>query len=40
MAPLISQSKDDCKEGGYQRFHSLGLRNQGQCIKYVKEHRN
>jgi len=34
------QSKDDCKNGGYQRFGSPGFRNQGQCLKYVKEHAN
>ena len=35
MAPLIPQTKDDCTNGGYQRFRSLAFRNQGQCIKYV-----
>jgi YVTN family beta-propeller protein len=40
IAPLIPQSKDDCKKGGYQRFRSLGFSNQGQCIKYVNEHTN
>lgn len=36
MAPLIPQTKDDCTNGGYQRFRSLAFRNQGQCIKYVE----
>ena len=40
MAPLIPQTKDDCKNGGYQRFRSLAFRNQGQCIKYVENQRN
>jgi YVTN family beta-propeller protein len=33
-APL---SKDDCKDSGFQRFSALTFRNQGQCIKFVKD---
>jgi YVTN family beta-propeller protein len=34
------KSKDDCKDGGYQKFGPpVGpFKNQGQCIKYVDEH--
>jgi YVTN family beta-propeller protein len=38
--PQFPQSKDDCKEGGYQRFGPPAFRNQGQCLKYVNEHTN
>jgi YVTN family beta-propeller protein len=38
--PQFPRSKDDCKEGGYQRFGPPEFRNQGQCLKYVKEHAN
>jgi YVTN family beta-propeller protein len=36
--PQFPRSKDNCKEGGYQRFGPSEFRNQGQCLKYVKEH--
>lgn len=36
--PQFPRSKDDCKDGGYQRFGPPEFRNQGQCLKYVKEH--
>ena len=38
--PEVPHSKDDCKDGGFQRFSVLAFRNQGQCIKYVNEHAN
>lgn len=38
--PQVPRSKDDCKDGGYQRFGALAFPNQGQCLKYVKEHAN
>jgi YVTN family beta-propeller protein len=38
--PQFPRSKDDCKNGGYQRFGPPEFRNQGQCLKYVKEHSN
>ena len=38
--PPVPKTKDDCKNGGYQRFTVLGFPNQGQCLKYVKEHAN
>jgi YVTN family beta-propeller protein len=38
--PQFPRSKDDCKDGGYQRFGPPEFRNQGQCLKYVKEHSN
>ena len=38
--PQVPHSKDDCKDSGFQRFSALAFRNQGQCIKFVKEHAN
>lgn len=38
-APQVPQSTDDCKGGGYQRF-GLAFSNQGQCLKFVREHAN
>lgn len=38
--PPVPHTKDDCKNGGYQRFTVLGFPNQGQCLQYVKEHAN
>ena len=38
--PPVPHAKDDCKNGGFQRFTVLGFPNQGQCLKYVKEHAN
>ena len=39
IVQLAPRNKDDCKNGGYQRFGALGFRNQGQCVKYVNEHQ-
>jgi len=36
--PQVPQSKDDCKDSGFQRFSALAFPNQGQCVKYVNEH--
>jgi len=36
--PEVPHSRDDCKEGGFQRFSVLAFRNQGQCVKFVNEH--
>ena len=38
--PPVPKTKDDCKSSGYQRFTVLDFPNQGQCLKYVKEHGN
>lgn len=38
--PPVPRSKEDCKDGGYQQFGTLAFPNQGQCLKYVKEHAN
>jgi DNA-binding beta-propeller fold protein YncE len=38
--PPVPKTKDDCKSSGYQRFTVLDFPNQGQCLKYVKEHAN
>jgi YVTN family beta-propeller protein len=35
--PEVPHGKDDCKDGGFQRFSALAFRNQGQCIKFVKD---
>ena len=40
ILPPVPHTKDDCKNGGYQRFTVLGFPNQGQCLQYVKEHAN
>ena len=37
VLPEVPHSKDDCKDGGFQRFTALAFRNQGQCIKFVSE---
>jgi len=36
--PERPHSKDDCNDGGFQRFSALAFRNQGQCIKFFNEH--
>jgi YVTN family beta-propeller protein len=36
--PQFPRSKNDCKDGGYLRFGPPEFRNQGQCLKYVKDH--
>ena len=38
--PEVPHSKDDCKDSGFQRFSALAFPNQGQCVKFVKEHAN
>lgn len=39
-APLSPRTKDDCKDGGYQKFGPPAgpFKNQGQCVKHVNEH--
>lgn len=34
----VPTDKDQCKNGGWQTFTTLGFKNQGDCIKYVKHH--
>jgi YVTN family beta-propeller protein len=36
----VPKNKDDCKDGGYTKFHALAFPNQGQCVKYVNRHAN
>jgi len=38
--PKFPESKDDCKDAGFQRFGPPAFRNQGQCLRYVKDHAN
>jgi YVTN family beta-propeller protein len=38
-APQVPRSIDDCKDRGYQQF-GLAFSNQGQCLKYAREHAN
>jgi len=35
---IAPTSKEQCKEGGWQTFGAL-FTNQGQCIRYVNEHK-
>ena len=39
-ADVIPQTKDDCKNGGWTRFHIGGVtfKNQGDCVSYVATH--
>lgn len=38
--PERPHTKDDCKDGGFQRFSVLAFRNHGQCVKFVNDHAN
>ena len=39
-APLSPKTKDECKDGGYEKFGPPAgpFSNQGQCVKYINEH--
>ena len=32
---VLPESKDDCKDGGWQQYTNPSFRNQGQCIQFV-----
>lgn len=35
LAPVVPQSKDECKKGGWATFTDVGFKNQGDCVSWV-----
>jgi YVTN family beta-propeller protein len=40
LVNLVPHNNDDCKRGGYKKYDFPTFPNQGQCLKYVREHAN
>jgi hypothetical protein len=39
VAQAAPTDKDQCKDGGWERFSALAFKNQGDCVSYVNSRR-